>query len=77
MNEIEISKLGNLRAISPAENGSKNSMTEKASQPRKKVSEVFQKIQYEKMRFQLQKYEKYLDSKNDFKKLLGPFNKDL
>ena len=52
-------------------------MTEKASQPRKKVSEVFQKIQYEKMRFHLQKYEKYSKSKNDIKKPLGLFNKEL
>ena len=29
------------------------------------------------MRFQLQKYEKYLNSKNDINKPLGPFNKKL
>ena len=29
------------------------------------------------MRFQFQKYEKYLYSKNDFKKLLERFNKEL
>ena len=38
---------------------------------------VFQKIPFEKMRFQAQKYEKYLKSKNDFKRPLGPFNKKL
>ena len=32
----------------------------------KKVSEVFQKIQYEKMRFQLQKYEKYQKASRTF-----------
>ena len=46
------------------------------SAPRK-VSEVFQKIPIEKMRFQVQKYEKYLKSKNDIKKPLGLFNKEL
>ena len=29
------------------------------------------------MRFQVQKYEKYLMSKNDFERPLGPFNKEL
>ena len=29
------------------------------------------------MQSQPQKFEKYLNSKNDFKKLLGPFNKEL
>ena len=29
------------------------------------------------MRLQLQKYENYLNSKNEFKELLGPFNKEL
>ena len=29
------------------------------------------------MRFQVQKYEKYLKSKNDIKRSLGPFNKEL
>ena len=42
-----------------------------------KVSEVFQKIIFEKMDFQLQKYEKYSKSKNDFKWPLGTFNKKL
>ena len=42
-----------------------------------KSSEVFQKIPIEKMRFQLQKYEKYLKSKNDLKRPLGAFINEL
>ena len=37
----------------------------------------FSKNPFEKMRFQAQKYEKYLKSKNDLKMPLGPFNKKL
>ena len=42
-----------------------------------KVSDVLEKNLIEKIRFQLQKYEKYLKSKNDIKKLLGAFNQEL
>ena len=43
-----------------------------------KFSEVkIKKNQIEKMRFQEQKYEKYLKSKNDLKRPLGAFNKEL
>ena len=59
------------------ENDSKNSMTEKASQPRRKLVEFYKKNPFEKMRFQAQKYERYLKSKNDFKKPLEPFDKKL
>ena len=69
-------KFRNLRLIPNAENGSKNSLTENTSQPRGKLGS-FPKIPIEKMRFQLQKYEKYSKSKNDIKKPLGLFNKEL
>ena len=46
------------------------------SAPRKDT-EVLQKSQLEKMRFQVQKYEKYLKSKNDLKRPLGAFNQGL
>ena len=42
-----------------------------------KVSEVYKKYPIDKMWFQEQKYEKYLKSKNDIKRPLGPFNKEL
>ena len=42
-----------------------------------RVTEVFKKIPSEKMLFQVQKYEKHLKSKNDIKRPLGPFNKEL
>ena len=40
-----------------------------------KVSEVYKKYPIEKMWFQVEKYEKYLQSKNDIKRPLGPFNR--
>ena len=43
----------------------------------RKYTEVPQKIQIEKMRFQVQKYEKYLESKNDLKRPLGAFINEL
>ena len=46
------------------------------SAPRK-YNEVFRKIKIKKMRFQVQKYEKYLNSKNDLKKSLGAFINEL
>ena len=46
------------------------------SAPRKDT-EVPQKIQTEKMSFQVQKYEKYLKSKNYLKRPLGAFIKKL
>ena len=46
------------------------------SAPRKST-EVFRKIQIKKMRFQVQKYEKNLNSKNDLKKSLGAFINEL
>ena len=49
----------------------------KAVSAHRKVSEVLKKMSIEKMRFQVQKYEKYLKSKNDLKRPLGPFNKEL
>ena len=70
-------KIAKLRPRTHKENDSKNSMTEKASQFIKRVSEFFQKTLYEKIRFHLQKYEKYLYSKNDIKKLLEFFNNNL
>ena len=51
-------------------------VTKGVSAPRK-VSDVLEKNLIEKIRFQLQKYEKYLKSKNDIKKLLGAFNQEL
>ena len=45
-------------------------MTEKGSQS----SEAFQKKSNRKMRLQVQKYEKYLESKNDLKRPIGAFN---
>ena len=42
-----------------------------------KVSEVYKKYPIEKMWFQEEKYEKYLQSKNDIKRPLGPFNREL
>ena len=45
------------------------------SAPRK-VSVILKQIPIEKMRFQVLKYEKYLKSKNDLKRPLGPFIKD-
>ena len=51
-------------------------VTKGVSAPRK-VSDALEKNQIEKIRFQLQKYEKYLKSKNDIKKLLGAFNQEL
>ena len=47
---------------------------------RKTVDELvklFKKNQIEKIRFQLQKSEKYLKSKNDLKRPLGAFIKEL
>ena len=41
------------------------------------VSEVLSKIQIEKMSFQVEKNEKYVMSKNDFKRTLGSFMKEL
>ena len=59
------------------ENGIKiMNVTKGVSAPRK-VSDVLEKNPIEKIRFQLQKYEKYLKSKNDIKKLLGAFNQEL
>ena len=55
----------------------KKFIDEKCVSAPRKVSDVFQKIPIEKMRFQVQKYEKYLKSKNDLKRPLGPFNKEL
>ena len=46
------------------------------SVPRKDI-EVLQKIQIEKKRFQFEKYEKYLKSKNDLKRPLGAFSNEL
>ena len=46
------------------------------SAPRKDT-EVLQKIQIEKKRFQIQKYEKYLESKTDLKRPLGAFINEL
>ena len=46
------------------------------SAPRK-VTKVVKKNHIEKMRFQVQKYEKYLKSKNDLKRLLGAFINEL
>ena len=59
------------------ENGHKKIINGKGTSARRKVSEVFQKIIIEKMQFQVQKYEKYLKSKNDFKKPLEPINEEL
>ena len=42
-----------------------------------KVSEVYKKYPIEKMWFQEEKYEKYLQSKNDLKRSLEPFNREL
>ena len=42
-----------------------------------KVGEVYKKYPIEKMWFQEEKYEKYLQSKNDIKRPLGPFNREL
>ena len=49
---------------------------EKAPQPRGELV-IVQKFLIEKMRFQLQKYEKYLKSKNDLKRPIEAFNKEL
>ena len=57
-------------------NEATNSMMGKMYQPIKKL-EVFEKNPYDKMNFQRQKNEKYLNSKNCFKKLRGPFKKEL
>ena len=46
------------------------------SAPRKDT-EVLQKIQIEKKRFQVQKYEKYSKSKTDLKRPLGAFINEL
>ena len=54
----------------------KNLLTEKACQPSGNLGKL-KKNRIEKMRFQEQKYEKYLKSKNDLKRLLGAFNKEL
>ena len=40
-------------------------------------TEVLQKIQIEKKRFQVQKYEKYVKSKTDLKRPLGAFINEL
>ena len=41
------------------------------------VSEVLQKMYFEKVRFHLKKYEKYLKSKFELKRPLGSFIKEL
>ena len=51
-------------------------MTEKASQPLRKLVEFSKKFHSKKCDFR-PKYEKYLKSKNDFKRPLWPFNKKL
>ena len=58
-------------------NEATNSMMEKMLQPIKKLEKFSKKIHMRKCTFSGKKNEKYLNSKNDFKKLLGLFNKDL
>ena len=78
---LELCNNGLLEKISKLlthqKNGYKKIIDRKGTSALWKVSEVFQKIPIEKMRFQVQKYEKYLKSKNDLKMSLGPFNKDI
>ena len=51
--------------------------TEKASQPPQKRSVFSKKNGIKKQRFQIQKHEKYLESKNGLKRLLQAFNQEL
>ena len=71
-----MSEFGNLKSNFPQGRLLEKFIDRKSvSAPRKNT--VLQKIQMEKMRFQVHKYEKYLNSKNDIKRPLRPFIKEL
>ena len=75
MNTFQISKWGNLRAISPGKRA-KNCLAKKTSQSLRNIV-IFLKKCNQKQLFQVQKHEKYLRSKNDFKTPVGAFNQEL
>ena len=70
-------KIENFKTTYPYEKWLKKFNDGKGVSTTQKVSRVLQKIPIEKMRFQAQKYERYLKSKNDFKRPLEHFNKKL
>ena len=62
-------KIGNFKTTYPYLGKTNQKLNDgKGVSAHQKVSEFFQKIPYEKIQFLLQKNEKYLKLKNDFKK---------
>ena len=68
-----IFKIRKIKSVFPPGKLLKKFVDEKIVSAPRKYTEVFRKIQIKKMRFQVQKYEKYLKSKNDPERPRGAF----
>ena len=55
----------------------KNFIDETVVSAPRRVSKVFETMPFDKMRFQVRKYEKYFKFKNNVKRPLDPCNKEL